>query len=129
MASMRRYRKKADQFVIAVQVNLELEGFIYRKWGGRQHCKQGDWLVDNHGDVYSVDRDVFAATYRPVNPGIYVKVTPVWAEVAAESGAIPTKEGWSRYQPGDYLVFNDKEGTDAYCVAAETFESMYELDE
>ncbi len=129
MASRRRYRKKADQFVIAVQVNLELDGFTYMKWGGRQHCKQGDWLVDNRGDVYSVDQDVFAATYRPIKPGTYVKTTPVWAEVATESGAVSTKEGRSRYQPGDYLVYNDEEGTDAYCVVAERFVSMYELDE
>ncbi len=31
MGIRKRYRKKADQFVIAVQLDLETEGFAYRK--------------------------------------------------------------------------------------------------
>ena len=82
MGNRRRYRKKADQFVIAVQLDLNTEGFTYEKWGGEQRCKQGDWIVDNDGDVYSVDAEVFAKTYRKTGNGIYVKTTPIWAEVA-----------------------------------------------
>ena len=29
-----QYRKKADSFVTAVQLNLETDGFSYQKWGG-----------------------------------------------------------------------------------------------
>ena len=129
MGNRRRYRKKADQFVVAVQLDLDTDGFIYRKWGAEQRCQQGDWVVDNNGDHYTVDGEVFARTYRKISPGIYVKTTPIWAEVAAEPGQVDTKEGVSRYQAGDYLVSNNEDGTDAYCISAAKFESRYELDE
>ena len=129
MGMRRRYRKRPDQFVVAVRLALDTEGFGYRKWGAEQRCKRGDWLVDNDGDVYTVDADVFARTYREVGQGRYVKATPVWAEVAAEAGAVTTKEGQSRYDAGDYLVSNNEDGTDAYCVSAAKFEAMYERDD
>ena len=124
--SRQKYRKKADQFVVAVQLNLETEGFAYRKWGAEQHCKKGDWLVDNCGDIYSVDQDVFARTYRKLKPGTYVKTTPIWAEVATAPGVVSTKEGQSHYEAGDYLVSNNEDGSDEYCIRAAKFESMYE---
>jgi len=129
MATRRRFRKKADRYVVAVQLNLDTAGFTYRKWGAEQRCKPGDWLVDNQGDMYTVDSGVFAKTYRKVSPGIYVKTTPVWAEVATEPGSVATKEGRSDYAAGDYLVYNNEDGTDAYCVGRGKFESMYEPDE
>ncbi len=129
MANRRRYRKKADQFVVAVRLDLDTQGFTYRKWGAEQRCKSGDWLVDNQGDIYTVDADVFAKTYRRVGPGKYVKTTPIWAEVATRPGSVETKEGTSHYDAGDYLVFNNEDGTDAYCISAAKFESMYEPDE
>lgn len=129
MAIRRRYRKKANCFVVAVQLDLDTGGFIYNKWGAEQRCKRGDWIIDNDGDIYTVDRQVFAKTYRSVGPGVYIKSTPVWAEVATESGAVITKEGTSNYEAGDYLVFNNENGTDAYCMDTAKFESMYEPDE
>jgi hypothetical protein len=129
MTTRRRYLKKADQFVVAVRLDLDTSGFTYRKWGAEQRCKPGDWLVDNHGDIYSVDHAVFSRTYRPTGPGTYVKTTPVWAERAAQPGRVATKEGQSHYAAGDYLVYNSEDGTDAYCIAASKFEAMYELAE
>lgn len=129
MGNRRRYRKKADQFVVAVQLDLDTEGFIYRKWGADQRCKQGDWILDNGVDVYSVDREVFEKTYRKLKPGIYVKTTPIWAEKAEQAGSVITIEGESHYQAGDYLVYNNEDDTDAYCITADMFESMYEQDE
>ena len=129
MGKRQRYRKRADQFVVAVQLDLDTAGFTYMKWGAEQRCKKGDWIVDNGGDIYSVDREVFEKTYRMLKPGIYFKTTPIWAEVAAKPGIVATKEGESHYKVGDYLVSNDKDGTDAYCIGATKFESMYELDE
>ena len=129
MGTRRRYRKKADQFIVAVQLDLDTDGFTYLKWGAEQRCKRGDWLVDNEGDIYTVDSEVFAKTYRNTGPGIYVKTTPVWAEIADRPGSVITKEGESHYQAGDYLVYNNEDGTDAYCISAAKFESMYELDE
>jgi len=126
MKTRRRYRKKAGQFVVAVQLDLDTAGFTYRKWGAEQRCKSGDWLVDNQGDVYTVDDEVFTRTYRRMGPGTYLKTTPVWAEVATEPGRVPTKEGRSHYDAGDYLVYNNENATDAYCIKAAKFEAMYE---
>ena len=61
--------------------------------------------------------------------GIYVKVTPVWAERAGQAGSIATKEGRTHYEAGDYLVFNGEDGSDGYAVSAARFEAMYEADE
>ena len=122
------YRKRANQAVVAIRLQLDTPGFAYSKWGGEQRCKPGDWLVDNAGDVYSVDAEVFARTYRQVGPGQYVKITPVWAEQAEEDGSVTTKEGRSHFSAGDYRVFNNADCTDAYCVTREKFEAMYEPD-
>ena len=124
-----KYKKKADSFVTAVQFNLETDGFTYQKWGAEQHCKKGDWLVDNDGSIYTVDEEVFEKTYRKKSPGIYVKTTSIWAEEATESGVVKTKEGASHYEAGDYLVSNNEDGSDSYCMSADKFHSMYELDE
>ncbi|MCB1958108.1 MAG: hypothetical protein KDG55_20710 [Rhodocyclaceae bacterium] len=128
MGERRRYRKRADQVVVAIRLELEGAGFAYRKWGGEQHCKAGDWLVDNDGDVYTVDADSFARTYRQVGRGHFVKSAPVWAEQTAAAGSVKTKEGASHYEAGDYLVANEADGSDAYCVQREKFEAMYEID-
>jgi len=129
MTMRRRYRKKADQFVVAVRLDLDTSGFTYRKWGSEQRCKPGDWLVDNQGDIYTVDHAVFSKTYRRTGLGTYVKTTPVWAERATRAGSVATKEGQSHYQSGDYLVYNNEDGSDVYCIAAAKFEAMYELAE
>lgn len=126
MAERRRYLKKATAFVVAVQFDLETDGFTYEKWGGTQTCKPSDWLVDNDGDIYTVDRDTFARTYRPKSPGVYVKTTPVWAEIAERDGHILTREGVTHYEAGDYIVYNDPEGKDGYAVSADSFKEMYE---
>jgi hypothetical protein len=127
-AARRRYRRRPGQNVVAVQLKLDTDGFVYRKWGAEQRCKPGDWLVDDNGDIHTVDADAFARTYRPAGNGTYFKATPVWAEVAARDGFVETKEGRSRYAAGDYLVYNEEGGGDAYCMSAAKFEAMYEPD-
>ena len=124
-AKRRKYRKKSSQYVVAVRLDLDTDGLSYRKWGGEQRAKRGDWLVDNDGEVYTVDAKVFARTYQRLRPGIYVKTTPVWAEVATESGSVKTKEGESRYKRGDYIVYNNRNGRDGYCMSAVKFRAMY----
>jgi hypothetical protein len=129
METRKRYRRRPDQAVIAVKIDLDIDGFSYRKWGGLQHCKRGDWLVDNAGDVYTVDAESFARTYRAVGPGTFVKSVPVWAKLAASAGRVATKEGSTGYAAGDYLVSNNEDGSDAYAIDRQKFESMYEPDE
>jgi hypothetical protein len=128
MTERRRYRKKSSQRVIAVRLDLDTRGLVYRKWGARQVAKRGDWLVDNNGDVYSVDCGVFERTYKLVRTGVYLKITPVWAEIATTAGRVRTKEGQSRYARGDYIVYNEKDGHDGYCMSAALFKSMYRAD-
>jgi hypothetical protein len=115
--------------VIAVRLALDTDGLIYRKWGGEQRAKPGDWIVDNEGDVYSVDAEVFAGTYQKTGPGTYVKTTPVWATRAESPGTVKTKEGGTDYQPGDYLVSNNSDGSDEYAMTAEKFEELYTLED
>ena len=129
MTARRRYRRRPDRPVTAVRLDLDTEGLRYRKWGAEQRAKPGDWLVNNDGDTYTVDAESFARSYRQVAPGQYVKTSPVWAEVAREAGSIRTREGESHYQAGDYLVFNDPDGEDGYCMPAARFEALYEPDD
>jgi hypothetical protein len=127
MPKRTKYVKRASQAVVAVQLALDTKGFSYRKWGGLQTCRRGDWLVNNGGDIYTVNGRTFARTYRQVKsrPGKYLKITPVWAEVASGAGSVRTQEGVTRYRAGDYLVFNEKGGGDAYAVKAKKFQQMY----
>ena len=126
MENTRRYVRRPDSPVVAVRLDLDTDGFVYRKWGDVQRAKRGDWLVDNAGDVYTVDKDTFARTYEKVSEGRYRKTTPVWAEPAKEAGRVTTLEGSTGYQAGDYLVFNQEDGGDAYAIAKASFEAMYE---
>jgi len=125
----RRYRRRAGRPVVAIRMDLELDGggLGYRKWGDRQTAQRGDWLVENEGDVYTVAGDVFQRTYRRVAVGQYVKVADVWAERASEDGSVETFEGRTHYMKGDYLVSNDREGRDVWAVSEETFESLYQV--
>ncbi len=126
MGIRRKYIKRSGALVVAIQLDLDTGGFTYRKWGGEQTCKPGDWIVNNRGEVYTVDRDTFARTYRAESTGLYRKIAPVWAEVADGDGTVLTREGVTHYKAGDYLVFNDENGQDGYAVTAPSFEAMYE---
>ena len=130
-SNRRRYVRRPDRPVAAVQLSLETDGLVYKKWGGEQRAKQGDWIVDNDGDVYTVDAQVFASTYRPTDrrtaPGAYIKTTPVWAEQAPQAGSVATKEGVTHYESGDYLVSNNQDGSDSYATSAKKFEELYVL--
>ena len=115
--------------MVAVRLDLDTDGFSYRKWGATQHCKAGDWIVSADGETHTVDAESFANTYSPVSPGVYAKTGSVFAERAQVAGKMPTKEGFSDYRAGDMLVFNDAACTDGYVITAQTFESLYEPDD
>jgi len=125
----RRFVRRLDRPVVAIRLPLDSNGFAYRKWGGEQRAKPGDWIVDNEGDVYTVDAEIFMRTYRQTGPGTYVKTTPVWAEQAQLAGSVKTKEGVTHYDAGDYLVSNNTDGSDEYAIRAATFESLYTPDD
>lgn len=125
----KRYRRKPGEPITAVRLDLETPGLHFRKWGGEQFAKQGDWLVDNGSEVYTVEAESFAKSYRMVSPGRYEKTGHVWAVRAMQAGRVATKEGHSAYDAGDWVVSNEEDGRDAYAVRAEAFERMYEVDE
>jgi len=126
MDERKPFRRKAQTHIVAIQLSLDTEGLSYQKWGSRQLAKPGDWLVDNAGDVYTVDQDSFAQSYRLVSKGVFEKIGNVWAYQALEAGSVSTKEGQTSYQAGDYLVSNDRAGTDTYAISAKKFHSLYE---
>lgn len=121
-----RYRRRPDQPVTAVRLDLEFDGFEFRKWGETQRARPGDWLVDNAGEVYTVAADTFSRTYREVGPGRWVKHGDVWAEQAAEAGAVSTQEGRTHYAAGDWIVSNQADGSDGYAIEADKFAELYE---
>ena len=132
MGERKRYRRRHGKPVIAVQLKLDTRGFEYQKWGEVQRCKANDWLVDSGGEVHTVDADSFARTYTAEGHGTYVqyvKTGKVWAERTAEAGRVATKEGGTNYVSGDWLVSNEKDGTDAYSVSSKMFNELYEPDE
>ena len=125
MSELRKYARRADTFVTAVQLDLDTDGFTYRKWGGVQTASAGDWLVNNGGDVYTVEGETFERTYRMASPGVYVKVQTVWARVADADGMIRTTEGETHFRAGDMVVFNDEAEQDGYAMTAEKFAQLY----
>ncbi len=126
MSELRKFTRRGDTAVTAIQLALETDGFTYRKWGGTQNAAAGDWLVENSGDVYTVEQKTFERTYRPVGAGQYVKVQPVWARQAEADGKINTKEGETNYRAGDMIVFNREDETDGYAMSPEKFQKLYE---
>lgn len=126
MSKRIEYRKRDNFHVTAVRLDLDFDGFSYRKWNNQQQCAQGDWLLNNGGDIYTVAADYFHTHYQEISPGQFNKVGAVWAEVAPEDGTIGTLEGKTAYKTGDYLVFDRAIGGDAYAVKKSKFELMYQ---
>jgi len=123
-----RYRRKPDQAVTAIRLQLEFDGFTYRKWGAYQRAQAGDWLVEQDGEVHTVAADSFARTYRAVGPGRWLKTSPVWAESATQDGSVATKEGRTQFKAGDWLVSNEADGSDSYAISDTKFQQLYEPD-
>jgi len=123
-----KYTKTETQIVTGVQINLETDGVRYVKWGSNQYCKAGDWLVNNDGECYTIEKDSFAKSYKEISPGRYVKSGTVWAEQASEDGSVMTKEGISKFQAGDYIISNNEDGTDSYTIQKGKFELTYRLE-
>lgn len=122
----RPYRRRVDQPIVAVRLDLDTDGFAYRQWGDLQHCKRGDWLATNGSETYTIDAETFRRTYRPLSDGHYIKVTPTWVQRATVAGTVATKEGLTHYSAGDYLASNEPDGGDPWAIPAARFEELYE---
>ena len=125
----KQYRKIERAVITAVQMDLDCAGFTYKKWNNVQKCQQGDWVVNNNGDCYTIRADVFAKTYEFVSKGQYRKTAIVWAEQTNTERSIETNNGAVQCQAGDYIVSNVGFQDDSYVVSKEKFEAMYKLHE
>lgn len=129
MPGLKRYRRRDDAIVAAVRIDLDTDGFTYRKWGGEQVVRPSDWLVDNGREVYPVDAGTFAETYAPIAPGQYRKTARVWARQAEAEGRVASTSGWTRYAAGDMVVFASAAQNDGWAVPCEDFLALYRPDE
>jgi hypothetical protein len=126
--TLRRYIKKHTQVVEAMPLAIDGATLKYEKWGGQQQAQEGDWLVNNSGEFYTVEKNSFANTYQKIFGNRYRKVAPVWAEVADKDGEIVTKEGLTHYQSGDVIVCNNENKVDCYAIAKDVFVQTYQPD-
>jgi hypothetical protein len=124
--ALTEYKRRPTTHVHAIRLAFETDGFDYEKWGARQHCKAGDWIVQSDDDTYTVDAEVFARTYEQVAGAEYRKSGTVWAEQQERAGTIKSLEGSTAYAAGDYVVFNDRARTDGYAIERAKFERLYE---
>ena len=109
-----------------MRLDLDTDGFTYRKWGGTQRCKQGDWLVNNGGDIYTIDQETFSRTYRR-GRGRPVRERESGLGGASHVGGFDhDQRRIDRHEVGDFLVFNDPDGRDGYAVTAARFHELYE---
>ena len=63
------------------------------------------------------------------SPGVYEKTGRVWARKAKKRGKIQTTSGYTKYEAGDMIVFNDKDGLDGWAMGIEEFNRLYILEE
>ena len=129
MQTLKRYRRREMTTVTAVQIALNTEGFTYKKWGDVQVVRAGDWLVNNNGNVYTVDHEVFERTYTKVSTGVYKKTGVVWVEEAQTAGKVRSTSGFTNYSAGEFVVFNDEDRADGWAMSVEEFTRLYEFDE
>ncbi len=125
MGDLIRYRRRKKTLVTAVQIDLDTDGFTYRKWGDVQAARAGDWLVNNNGNVYTIDRKVFERTYTIQSPGVYQKTGLVWARKAEIDGKIKTTSGFTSFKAGDMIAFNDENELDGWAMSSAEFDRLY----
>ena len=122
-------RRRPDQYVIAVQLDLDTAGFTFRKWGAEQRVQarrlarrqRRRRLHRRRGQSSRAPTASCAAapTSRRRRCG---------PRRARRPAASPRRRA-ARTTGRRLLVSNDEDGSDAYAVDAAKFEAMYEPDE
>jgi len=86
--------------------------------------KIGDWIIDNEGECYTCDGEVFANTYaKAEREGFFFKTATVSAVEAEADGKVKTLEGYSKYSAGDFIVTNPD--GDQYPISRAKFLRVY----
>ncbi len=93
--------------------------------GHHLEAQAGDWwVIGEDGSSRTVDPASFASTYEQVEAQEYRRVGFVTAVEATERQMVPTREGNSIADPGDWIV-TDARGT-TWPVPRAVFEALYE---
>lgn len=85
--------------------------------------RPGDWLVESGEDSWTVQKDVFLATYAEQSPGVYRKTAPVHATRLRDDAIVQTLEGDALAKAGDWLVANSS--GDCWPVTHADFTARY----
>lgn len=97
----------------------------YSERGAELHAAVGDWeLVDAAGARWTVAPATFARSYRPRSDGRYEKHEMVQAVRLTEPAQIPTREGLSAANRGDW-VLRDSSGA-VWPVVDRVFRDRYD---
>lgn len=91
----------------------------------RHSARRGrDWQVnDSHGGTWTVDKDVFKATYEPLGDGRFRKTAPVRARRLEHPAQLETLEGVDTLGAGDWIVMN--ETGECWGMPDNTFHTRY----
>jgi len=93
--------------------------------GDQLSSATGDWWVTDGEERWSVEADVFTATYENVGGDRYRKVATVTAVQLDRTVSITTLEGTATGLAGDWLVCNPSGET--WPVTGEVFTRRYEV--
>lgn len=92
--------------------------------GSEMSAAAGDWMVTDGQKSWTVDHQIFEATYRSMSPGVFRKFGIVQARQIEVSAIIPTLEGNVCAEPGDWVVRG--EAGDVWPVPDLEFTRAYE---
>lgn len=126
---LEHYFARASRYVSTGEVSARPapQGFQWTtEQGDVLTAEDGDWLVSDGINQWTVGAEIFAATYTQTTPGHYRKTAPVNACVLPEATEVSTREGVVSGLQGDYLVQNVT--GDVWIVPREEFERKYRLD-
>lgn len=127
MSAYRRYKRKGNEVVIAIQLDLDTEGFSYQKQGAERRCNAQDWLLSDRSGTYAVDDSTFARAFEEIGVGQYTMVGIVRAKVSDSAGHIRVGQRKVPHEPGDYLVWDESTQSIGYAVPKDWFEASYVL--
>lgn len=92
--------------------------------GNQATAKRGDWLLNSGQDEWTVNHEVFIATYKELEPGKYQKTARVFARELDREITTETEEGIASGKPGEMILAGPL-GT-VWIQSKQQFTSRYE---
>ena len=111
--------------IVVSAVRVEQEMTWTTAAGDTLRAAVGDMHVadDSTGDQWTVDADIFAATYTSVGGNQYRKTAPISGVQIAEPFSVSTLEGTATGAAGDWLVRNQT--GECWPITDSVFRSRY----